>query len=316
MVVPALEVRGLTKRFRGGRGIESVSLTVAPGSIVGFIGANGAGKSTTLRCILGLVAVDAGDVRLFGRPADKAARRRVGFLPEERGLCAHDRARDAIAFQARLKGIRRKEAFLRADELLARAGLGGQERWPIAALSKGNVQRVQILCALAHAPDLLILDEPLSGLDPIAQSDALSMFAEFRGRGGAILFSTHAMAAAEALCDTVVMLAHGRVAFDGAPQEASELIPHGAVVVTSDSARLIDAARALGGEARLMATTMDEGRRWRITVPPAISHIVLMRALAERSVPVIASEPIKRDLEGAFWSFATSPSAPQPRRAA
>jgi ABC-2 type transport system ATP-binding protein len=241
----------------------------------------------------------------------------VGFLPEERGLCAHDRVRDAIAFQARLKGVPRKEALLRTDRLLAGVGLAGRERWRIGALSKGSVQRVQVLCALAHAPALLLLDEPLSGLDPIAQSDVLSLFADFRHRGGAILFSTHAMAAAESLCDRVVMLDHGRVVFDGATAEASGAVPHGAVVVTSDSSRLIQAADALGGAARLMATSMDGAARWRVIVPPNVTHPVLMRALAEGAVPIIAFEPIKQDLEGAFWTLASaSAQEPRPRRAA
>ncbi|HEX7760448.1 MAG TPA: ATP-binding cassette domain-containing protein, partial [Caulobacteraceae bacterium] len=235
---PLLQVSNLAKRYPSGGGVDDVSLSVAPGAITGFIGVNGAGKSTTLRCVLGLVRPDAGEVRLFGRPADGAGRRRVGFLPEERGLFPRDRARDVIAFHARLKGMGRKAALASADRLLERIGLGGgvgggRQSARIETLSKGNAQRVQILCALAHGPDLLILDEPLSGLDPIAQSEVLSLFAEFRAGGGAILFSTHSMAAAETLCDAVVVLAGGRTVFEGPVAEASGRAPHGAVVVTA-----------------------------------------------------------------------------------
>jgi ABC-2 type transport system ATP-binding protein len=319
MAVPALEVRALAKRFAGGRGIADVSLTVPAGSITGFIGVNGAGKSTTLRCVLGLLRPDAGEVCLFGGPADRATRRRVGFLPEERGLFARDRARDAVAFHARLKGVPRLQAFANADALLARVGLGGQERSRIEALSKGNAQRVQILCALAHDPDLLLLDEPLTGLDPIAQSEIVALLADFRARGGAILFSTHAMAAAESLCDNVVMLAAGRTAFEGPLSEASGLASHGAVVMTSDEVGLIAAATALGGEARLMAARLGETGRWRVVLPASITHPALMRALAEQGVPILGFEPIKQDLEGAFWDLAASlaPAAgAQSRRAA
>jgi ABC-2 type transport system ATP-binding protein len=319
MVAPALEVRALAKRFAGGRGIEDVSLTVPCGSITGFIGVNGAGKSTTLRCIMGLLSPDAGEVRLFGRPPDRATRRRVGFLPEERGLFARDRARDAIAFHARLKGVPRQQAFASADALLARVGLVGHERSRIEVLSKGNSQRVQILCALAHTPDLLLLDEPLTGLDPIAQSEIVALFADFRARGGSILFSTHAMAAAESLCDNVVMLAAGRTAFEGPLTEASGLAPHGAVVMTSDEVGLIAAARALGGEVRPMTARKGDAGRWRVVLPANVTHPALMRALAEHAVPIFGFEPIKRDLEGAFWDLAasTAPSAaPRARRAA
>ena len=316
----ALEVRGLAKRFGAGRGVEDVSLTVPAGSITAFIGANGAGKSTTFRCVLGLMRPDAGEVRLFGRTADGAARRRVGFLPEERGLAPTDRVRDAIVFHARLKGLTRRDAAERAERLLARMGLGGRGAERIEALSKGNAQRVQLICAMAHAPDLLILDEPMSGLDPVTQSDMLSLFAEIRAAGGAILFSTHSMAVAEALCDRVVMLSDGRTVFEGPVSAAAERAAHGAVVVTTDPIALAEAAKAVGGEVRPMtaadgAAGSAEGgaRRWRVLLPSHVPHPALLRALSERGAPVLAFTPIKADLEGAFWDLArpsAEPSAP------
>ncbi|HZV85235.1 MAG TPA: ATP-binding cassette domain-containing protein, partial [Brevundimonas sp.] len=256
---PLLEVNGLTLRFGNGRGLHGVDLTAPRNSITGFIGVNGAGKSTTLRCILGLLRPEAGSVRLFGRAADPAARRRLGFLPEERGLFAGDRARDVIAFNARLRGIPKNEAYRRADSLLDRIGLGGREREPIGSLSKGNAQRVQLLCALGHSPDMLILDEPLSGLDPMAQNEVLALFAEFRSGGGSILFSTHTMAAAESVCDRVVILSNGRTAFEGPVAEAARQAPYGAVVVTDDEAGLRQAVAAVRGEVRPLS---DPGARF------------------------------------------------------
>ncbi len=303
---PLLEARGLAKRFAGGRGIEDVRLTAPAGCITGFIGVNGAGKSTTLRCILGLLKPDAGDVRLFGRPADAQARRQIGFLPEERGLFPSERAREAIAFHGRLKGMERRAALRAADALLERIGLGGRERARIGSLSKGNAQRVQVLCALVHRPRLLVLDEPLSGLDPVAQSEMLSLFAEFRSQGGAILFSTHSMPAAESLCDRVVMLAEGRTVFEGAIAEASRRAPHGAVVVTSDQAGLTSAAAAVGGQVRPLAGAIGEAGRWRVVLPHDVTHPALMRALAEHGVPIFTFQPIKADLEGAFWDLASA----------
>lgn len=306
----ALEVRGLAHRYGDGRGVTEVSISVPCGSITGFIGVNGAGKSTTLRCILGLLSPHAGEIRLFGGPADEARRRRVGFLPEERGLFARDRARDVIAFNARLKGMERKAALAAADRLLGRIGLGGRERARIETLSKGNAQRVQLLCALAHGPDLLVLDEPLSGLDPIAQSEILSLFAEFRSGGGAILFSTHSMAAAEAICDRVAILSNGRTVFEGDVAEAAAQAPHGVIVVTDDDAGLVAAAAAVGGRALPLGRTtvrLGAATRWQVALPQDVTPPTLMRALSERSVPIFAFEPIRQNLEGAFWSLTRAP---------
>lgn len=298
-----LEVSGLAKRFRAG-GIDNVSLVVPPDSITGFIGANGAGKSTTLRCVLGLVRPDAGRILLFGGAADAAARSRIGFLPEERGLFPHERARDAIAFHGRLKGLTRREALARADRLLERIDLGSRGRDRLETLSKGNVQRVQVLCALVHEPKLLLLDEPLSGLDPVGQAQMLSLIAEFRGRGGAVLFSTHSMSAAETICDRVVMLAGGRTVFEGALEDAAALAPHGAVVVTADAGGLSAAAAAVGGEVRPLGAVSAGTTRWRVVLPPHVTHPALVRALAERNVALANFQPIRPGLEGAFWQLA------------
>ena len=317
MPVPAaaLRVDALAKRFAGGGGIDDVSLTLAAGSITGFIGVNGAGKSTTLRCILGLLKPDSGRIDLFGQPADAQARRRIGFLPEERGLFPRERARDVIAFHARLKGMEKADALRAADRLLERIGLADRKRARISELSKGNAQRVQLLCALAHDPALLILDEPFSGLDPIAQSEIHSLFSEYRAGGGSILFSTHAMSAAESLCDHIVILARGATVFEGPIGAATAASPHGAIVVTPDDHGLAAAAAAVGGSLSPMAARMGEAARWRVTLPREVTHPVLMRALADRSVPIFAFEPIKADLEGAFWGLA-SEAAPRERRVA
>jgi len=299
-----LQITGLAKRFRGGGGVSDVSFSVPAGAVTGFIGVNGAGKSTTLRCALGLLQPDAGQVSLFGASFNLTARRRVGFLPEERGLFAHERARDAIAFHGRLKGMARKAALASADCLLERVGLGARKNDRIASLSKGNAQRVQILAAMVHDPELLLLDEPLSGLDLIAQSELLSLLATFRARGGGILFSTHSLAAAESICDRVVMLSAGRTIFEGAVIDASALAPHGAIVVTADAEGLGAAAAMLGGYIAPMAGAMGEAARWRVVLPRHITHPALIRALSECRVPIFAFEPIKPGLEGAFWHLA------------
>jgi ABC-2 type transport system ATP-binding protein len=311
-----LRVSALVRRYAGGNGISGVSLAVPAGSVTGFIGVNGAGKSTTLRCIMGLLEPDTGDIQLFGASASRASRKRVGFLPEERGLFPHERAREAVAFHGRLKGMQRKEAFHAADRLLERIGLSARRNERLASLSKGNAQRVQILCALVHEPQLLLLDEPLSGLDPVAQSDMLSLLVEYRGRGGAVLFSTHSMAAAEKVCDRVVMLSGGHTVFEGAMPEASALSPHGAEVITADTEGLTAAARSVGGHAIPVASGMGEAGRWRVLLPRQVTHPALIRALAEYRVPILDFQPIQAGLESAFWQLAKSPEKPAENRAA
>ena len=299
-----LRVSALARRFAGGNGISNVSLSVPAGSVTGFIGVNGAGKSTTLRCIMGLLRPDTGSIDLFGAPAGRASRKRIGFLPEERGLFPHEKARAAIAFHGRLKGMPRKEAFAGADRLLERIGLGTRRHDKLSSLSKGNAQRVQILCALVHEPQLLLLDEPLSGLDPVAQSEILSLLAEYRGRGGAVLFSTHSMPAAEKVCDRVVMLSGGRTVFEGAMPDVSALSPHGAEIITADAEGLAAAAKAVGGRAIPLASGMGEAGRWRVVLPREVTHPALVRALAQHRVPILDFQPIQAGLESAFWQLA------------
>jgi ABC-2 type transport system ATP-binding protein len=300
-----LRVSRLTKRYPKGVGLHDISFALSAGSVTGFIGANGAGKSTTLRCVMGLTEPDSGTVELFGRPASFAARRRVGFLPEERGLAPRERARDVIAFNARLKGVERRAAYARADRLLERIGLGDRLRARIGDLSKGNAQRVQILCAIAHQPDLLVLDEPFSGLDPMAQAEVQSLFSEFRSGGGAILFSTHAMSVAERLCDQIVIVSEGRTVFSGDAAEVAAHAPHGVYVTCEDDAALLEIVASLGGEAQAFPGKIGEALRWRVLLPQQVPYPALMRAMADRALAVHGFDPIQADLEGGFWSLST-----------
>jgi ABC-2 type transport system ATP-binding protein len=185
-------------------------------------------------------------------------------------------------------------------------------------LSKGNAQRVQVLSALVHRPRLLVLDEPLSGLDPAAQADMLSLFAEFRAEGGAMVFSTHAMAAAEGFCDRVVMLADGRTVFEGTLAEASQAGARGAIVATGDAAGLRATMAEIGGQIRPLPSAIGEDPRWRVVLPAHVTQAALTRALSQRGVSLSALQPAKPDLETAFWNFAAAPAfqTPQQREAA
>jgi len=311
-----LSVVGLAKRYPGGKGVEDVALSVKAGQVTGFIGVNGAGKSTTLKCVMGILEPDGGRVGLFGGPADFASRSRIGFLAEERGLSLRERVRDAIAFHAALKGTPWAQALRKADLLLERIGLQHRGRSRIGDLSKGNAQRIQLLCALAHGPSLLVLDEPFSGLDPVGQSEIQTLFSEHRASGGAILLSTHGMATAEKLCDRVVILSGGRAVFEGEVEAATALAPHGAYVSVDDDQALLEIAASLGGQATPFPSKLGSVLRWQVQLPQTVPYVSLVRALALRQVGVHAFEPIEASLEGAFWSMASEKPATVPDKAA
>ena len=221
----ALAVEGVSKRFGGFQAVDGLSFEAEHGRLTGFLGPNGAGKTTTLRMILGLVAPDQGRVVVLGSQDVRQVRDRVGFLPEERGLYRRMTPVDAIVFFAGLKGMAAGPAKRRALELLEANGLGHAARLQIRRLSKGMAQKVQLLSAIAHDPDLVILDEPFSGLDPLAQQTLEDLLRSLAARGAAVIFSTHVMQHAERLCERVVLIAGGRKVFDGSVPEARSAAP-------------------------------------------------------------------------------------------
>jgi ABC-2 type transport system ATP-binding protein len=221
----ALEVEGLTRRYGAFTAVDDVSFTAASGAIMGFLGPNGAGKTTTLRMILGLVAPTAGRVTVLGQSDVSRVTDRIGFLPEERGLYRRMTPVTAITFLAGLKGVSAPEARRRARALLASQGLEEAADRQIRFLSKGMAQKVQLLSTLAHEPDLVILDEPFSGLDPINQHSLERLIRDLAARGATVIFSTHVMQHAERLCDQVVLMAGGRKVFDGTVESARAATP-------------------------------------------------------------------------------------------
>jgi ABC-2 type transport system ATP-binding protein len=210
-----LEIDALVRTYGTVRALDGMSFTVRPGAVTGFLGPNGAGKTTAMRAIFGLTALDDGVVRWQGRPIDAAARRRFGYLPEERGLYPTMRVGDQLRYLGQLRGLDRAEATRRAQAWLERLDLGDRIRSNLEDLSLGNQQRIQLIGALVHQPDVLILDEPFSGLDPIAV-DALSkiLVSEAR-RGATVLFSSHQLDLVEHLCEDAVIVDHGRAVAQG-----------------------------------------------------------------------------------------------------
>jgi ABC-2 type transport system ATP-binding protein len=206
-----LEVDGLVKRYGATLALDGVSFAVEPGQVFGFVGRNGAGKTTTMRIVLGVLAADAGTVRWQGRPVDAAVRRRTGYMPEERGLYPKMRVRDQLSYLAELHGASRTGARAAADHWIERLGLADRARDRVETLSLGNQQRVQLAAALVHAPDVLVLDEPFSGLDPVGVDVLAEALQERVGEGVPVVFSSHQLELVERLCDSVGIIAAGRM---------------------------------------------------------------------------------------------------------
>jgi len=216
MSEPVVVVDRVTKRFAGHTAVDSLSLSVPSGTIYGLLGPNGAGKSTTIRMILNIYVPDSGTVRLFseqGSGRDHSAR--IGYLPEERGLYPKMRVLDVLLFLAELKGVDRRSARTRALTWLERLGLSDWCMRKVNELSKGMQQKVQFISTILHDPDLLVMDEAFSGLDPVNSQVLKDTVLELRARGKTILFSTHIMEQAEKVCDHVCIIARGKKLVDG-----------------------------------------------------------------------------------------------------
>ena len=221
-----LTLEGVAKSYRAHLSLrkywilKDLSFEVHPGEIFGFIGTNGAGKTTTIKLLLGLLFPDAGRIRLCGEdPSRPEARRRVGFLPENPYFHDYLTGWEFLDFHARLHGFRQPERRRRVGELLERVGLKNRADRALRLYSKGMLQRIGLAQALLHDPDVVILDEPMSGLDPIGRRDVRDLILELKGRGRTVFFSTHILSDTETICDRVGMLVRGRLAAIGSVED-------------------------------------------------------------------------------------------------
>jgi len=214
-----LSVQGLTRRYGDKTVLDEVTFAVRPGRVTGFVGANGAGKTTTMRIMVGVLAATAGQVLWGETPIDAEQRRHIGYMPEERGLYPKMRVIDQLVYFGRLHGMTPEDARARGTELLTRLGLTERIEDVLETLSLGNQQRVQIAAALVHRPNALVLDEPFSGLDPIAVDSMAALMREEITPDMPVLFSSHQLDLVERLCDDLVILSGGRlVAADSVEQ--------------------------------------------------------------------------------------------------
>jgi ABC-2 type transport system ATP-binding protein len=212
---PAVELVGLRKAFDGTVAVDDLSLAIPTGSVFGLLGPNGAGKTTTIRMIMDILAPDRGEVRLFGHPRRPEDSGRIGYLPEERGLYRKMQVEEQLVFLGELHGLGRRRSKELAREWLAKVGLADRAKAKVETLSKGMQQKIQIAGTLLHDPELLILDEPFSGLDPLNQTMFKELLASVSAKGRTIIFSTHILEHAEKLCDRIALVAGGRVRLAG-----------------------------------------------------------------------------------------------------
>ncbi len=226
-----LTIVGLRKRFGEVQALDDVSFDVPSGEVFGFLGANGAGKTTTMRIVLGLLRADEGTVTLDGRPARDWPRRTWGYLPEERGLYLRMPVMDQLVYFASLYGVSRAKARGEALAWLTRFRIADYADRRAETLSKGNQQKVQFIATILHDPDVLLMDEPFSGLDPVNVALLKAAFLELRDRGKALLFSTHQLEQAEELCDSVAIIDRGRIVTSGQTREVKRSTGHQVVRV-------------------------------------------------------------------------------------
>ena len=291
----AIEAHGLVKQFDGFRAVDGVDLAVPEGSIYGILGPNGAGKTTMLRTLLGIIDPDEGTRTLLGSDRPISQSRKVGYLPEERGLYQSMRAVDTIAFMGALRGLSLKYAAEKGRKLLEEAGLGYAADRQIRQLSKGMAQTVQLIGTIVHEPRLIVLDEPFSGLDALNQGKLERMIRDQAAKGVTIIFSTHVIAHAERLCERIAIIAKGKISFDGLVSTARDRLQPQVHLETE----------TMDGPWRsaLPADCKAEGNWWHFTLPETGVE-PLLKALVEGKAGVRSLSIERPGLHDAFVAIA------------
>ena len=274
-----LEISGINKHYGAHQVLTDVSFTVGAGRMTGFVGANGAGKTTTMRIILGVLAADSGSVLLDGPALTGGDRRRLGYMPEERGLYPKMKVAEQLVYLARLHGLSPAAAKKNTGDLLARLGLGERAGDLVEALSLGNQQRAQIAAALVHDPEYLVLDEPFSGLDPLAVEVVLTVLQERAAAGAPVLFSSHQLDLVERLCDDLVIIAAGEIRANGSRERLRDQFTTPRFEIHTDAD-----AGWIQGVAGITVIDVDGGEAVFEADSDAASQSVLREALSRSAV--------------------------------
>ncbi|HEX7051960.1 MAG TPA: ATP-binding cassette domain-containing protein [Longimicrobiales bacterium] len=295
---PVIEVRGLSKRYGEVTALSGLDLVVPRGATYGLLGPNGAGKTTAIRMLLRIIEPDAGQIRLFGGSLSQGALDRIGYLPEERGLYKRMRVRRLLTFMASLKGMSARDAAPRITAWLERLGLGDRGEARLQELSKGNQQKIQFVSAVLHEPELVILDEPFSGLDVINQQVLKEIVLDLKRQGRTIVFCTHMIEQAEKTCDHVCILSRGEKVVDGPISDVRR--NHGgeyvAIGLEQWSREAVDAVRG----SRMVAALREEGHEIAVTLRPAADAQALLEELLGMGVRLRRFERVEPSLEQIF----------------
>lgn len=289
----------VSKSFREFKAVQDLSLSVRPGRIYGLLGPNGAGKTTSIRMIVNITAPDSGTIEVFGRRMDDQLQDRIGYLPEERGLYKKMKVGDQLRFFAELKNVKGKEADSRIDRWLARLKIPEWKNKKATELSKGMQQKVQFIAAILHEPDLLILDEPFSGLDPVNVELLENVVVELKQSGKTIIFSTHQMEVAERICDDLCLINRSQKVFEGSLRE-----------IKSSFGRNSVALRFSGGngvlnDKELVSKVDHHSDETEVLLSPNASAQVLLRRLIDSGATIEKFEMIEPSLNDIFIAKVT-----------
>jgi ABC-2 type transport system ATP-binding protein len=300
----AIEISSIAKRYAEHVAVRDLSLAVPRGAVYGLLGPNGAGKTTTIRMILNIIIPDSGTITLLGQShLSRGVTDRIGYLPEERGLYKKMQVRRVLKFLAELKGVDGAVAERRIDEWMERFELKTADKdWGLSKideLSRGMQQKVQFIGTLLHDPDLVILDEPFSGLDPINAQALKDTVLELKARGKTVIFSTHLMDNAERICDSVCIIARGEKVLDGAVADVKAA--HGArVVALSVAGEARPAIAHVLADRTLVARADDQNRYYEIELAPGADPQALLRRVIETGAPIQRFELVQPSLHQIF----------------
>jgi ABC-2 type transport system ATP-binding protein len=307
-----IELRGVQKRYDTHLAVNGMDLVIPRGSTYGLLGPNGAGKTTTIRMILGIIEPTAGAISVFGKPLDLRALDRIGYLPEERGLYRRMTVRKVLLFLAELKGLRKRDVAPRIDMWLERMGLGERANARVQELSKGMQQKVQFIASILHDPELVILDEPFSGLDPINQQVLKEIVLDLQRAGHTIVFCTHMIDQAERTCDHVCIIARGQKVVDGRMSDVKKREGGENVALVVDT--WTEGARRVLAEHAGIAHVRVEGTDAEVMLQVGARSADLLRELVASDVSIRRFERVEPSLEQIFIERAGPLASPDEPR--
>jgi ABC-2 type transport system ATP-binding protein len=300
----AIEVRDVTKRYGDFEAVSGISFSVPAGKVFGLLGPNGAGKTTTIRMIMNITIPDSGSIHVEGEPSTSAASRRIGYLPEERGLYRKMKVLDQLVFLGEIRGLDAKESQRRARSWLERLGLPEWEKKKVEELSKGMQQKIQFIGSVIHDPSVIILDEPFSGLDPVNARVLKEEIIRFREEGKTVVLSTHVMEQAEKLCDEIALINRARLVLNGPVRELKRAHSGNRMVLQmsspSDALRGVPGVRSVTERDGLVEVELDE----------ALDPSRFLRD-ATQSCEIQSATPHERSLDEIFVSVVSADARPE-----